>query len=250
MNELILLSVIQGITEWLPISSEGILIFIMVNLFNQNPSSALAYAIFFHLGTMLSVLFKFRTEFLSLLNPKSFLFKVVSVSTIFTGVTALPLLLLVKNLESGRLMTLLIGLMLILTGVILRKPKGGFRTVNDMNLKDIVGLGLMQGLAIVPGISRSGITISYLLLRKIDKEEALRVSFIISVPAIIGAIVIEGFPDMIPSNSAFAIVAVTFVTSYLTMDVLLRFARRVRFSSFCMALGMLAISTALILKSI
>lgn len=244
--ELFILSLVQGVAEWLPVSSEGLSMFIMLNALHKEPSQALSYAVFFHIGTMLAVLFRFRKEFIEMLNPNSKLLKIVAVSTIFTAFTAIPLLSLIKGFKSGELVTLLIGAMLILTGVLLRMPKEGYRNLEELKLKDMVMLGLAQGFAILPGISRSGTTISLLLLRRVREEHALKVSFIISVPAVVGAAFLEGLPEDISLIPAVLTILTTFVVGYATMDLLLRFARKVKFSVFCISLGLLTIGFALI----
>jgi undecaprenyl-diphosphatase len=245
------LSIVQGVVEWLPVSSEGVSMFLMLNVLKLNPSSAFSYAVFLHTGTMLAVLVKFRREFLEMLQSlygctDLKLLKIVVVASLFTAFTALPLLHAVKGFRSGELVNVLIGVMLILTGIVLRLPGKGYRDLEELGMKEAALLGLAQGFAIIPGISRSGTTISFLLLRKLREEHALKLSFIISVPAVIGAAVIEGLPGGVSAVSAAVVVATTFVVGYTTMDLLLRFARRVNFSAFCISLGVLAIVTTLL----
>jgi undecaprenyl-diphosphatase len=237
--ETIILSIVQGIAEWLPVSSEGLSVLIMLNLFGKDISSALSYAIFLHLGTALAVLIRFRDEFLRMLHGSDML-KIVIVSTISTAVVAIPLLSFIE-FQSGKVVNVFIGVLLILTGIILRLPKSGYRRIEQINLSDMIMLGLAQGFAILPGISRSGTTISFLLLRKIDEEDALKISFIISVPAVIGAIFFRGVPSELDFNAGAIIVVITCLFGYLTMEALLRFARDVDFSKFCITFGIIAI---------
>ena len=248
---LAILSLVQGIAEWLPVSSEGVAMFLMLNLLKFNPGSAFSYAVFLHTGTMLAVLVRFRREFLEMFrsiygNGNARLLKIVVVASLFTAFTALPLMLVVKGFRSGELVNVLIGVMLILTGLILRLPEKGYRDLHDFGLKEAALLGLAQGFAILPGVSRSGTTISFLLLRKMKEEHALKLSFIISVPAVIGAAIIEGLPGGVSALSVALMVTITFAVGYATMDLLLRFARRVNFSAFCISLGALAIITTLL----
>ena len=246
-----ILGVVQGVAEWLPVSSEGVSMFLMLNILKFNPGSAFSYAIFLHTGTMLAVLVRFRSEFSEMIKAlyadgDARLLKIVVVATLFTAFTALPLMLAVKGFRSGELVNVLIGVMLILTGLILRLPGKGYRELEELGLKEAALLGLAQGFAILPGISRSGTTISFLLLRKLKEEHALKLSFIISVPAVFGAAVLEGLPGGVSIISAAVIVATTFAVGYATMDLLLRFARKVNFSAFCISLGTLAIVTTLL----
>ena len=248
---LAVLGVVQGVAEWLPVSSEGVSMFIMLNVLRINPGSAFSYAVFLHTGTMLAVLVRFRREFAGMIqalygNGDATLLKVVVVASIFTAFTALPLLNAVKGFRSGELVNVLIGVMLIMTGLILRLPGKGYRNLEELGLREAALLGLAQGFAILPGISRSGTTISFLLLRKLKEEDALKMSFIISVPAVIGAAILEGLPGGVSATSAVMVVGLTFAVGYATMDLLLKFARKVNFSAFCISLGALAIVTTLL----
>ncbi len=246
-----ILSIVQGVAEWLPVSSEGVSMFLMLNVFKLNPGSAFSYAIFLHTGTMLAVLAKFRREFLEMFqslygNGSPELLKIVVVASLFTAFTALPLLHAVRGFRSGELVNVLIGVMLILTGMVLRLPGKGYRSLEELGLREAALLGLAQGFAILPGISRSGTTISFLLLRKLKEEHSLKLSFIISVPAVIGAAILEGLPAGISAASAAMTVSATFVVGYATMGLLMKFARKVNFSAFCISLGALAIVTTLL----
>lgn len=242
--EQVVLSIVQGITEWLPISSEGVSVYILTNFFNSSPSQAVSYAIFLHIGTMLAVVARFRREFIKILRLEDKkLLKLLLVTTIFTAITAIPLFYLITSFRSGLEVTLFIGLMLIVTGIILRLPKGGYKNFESMGVIDMALLGLFQGFAILPGISRSGTTISFLLLRKINKEDALKVSFLISVPAVLGALTLDFLSNTnnIQVTAGLLIAAITFVVGYTTMDLLLKFAKVVDFSKFCISLGLITI---------
>jgi undecaprenyl-diphosphatase len=114
-----------------------------------------------------------------------------------------------------------------------------------MTLKDMMVLGLAQGFSVLPGISRSGTTLTLLLLRGIRQEDALTISFIISAPAVLGAIALNGWPGYVPWETALAMLGSSLIVGYLTMDLLIRFARNVSFSIFCLVLGLLALISAL-----
>ncbi|WP_202320076.1 undecaprenyl-diphosphate phosphatase [Archaeoglobus neptunius] len=245
---LTLLSIFQGIFEWLPVSSEGISVFLMINLFKLDPTPALSYAIFLHIGTMLAVLVKFRRDFLKMLRFRdTTLLSLVAVTTVFTAITAIPILKTISGFGNGEVVNLLIGVMLIVTGLILRLPKTGKRYLYELGLKEAALLGLAQGFAIIPGISRSGVTVSFLLLRKLNEEDALKLSFIISVPAVIGAVAVSGLPENVTVTSSILAVFVVFVVGYMAMDLLLKFAREVNFSTFCIAFGLLSVVTTTLL---
>lgn len=238
-----LLGILQGIVEWLPISSQGQTIVAMIALYGISPDAALSYSIFLHLGTMAAVLVKFRREFLGVLRAlDSNLARTIIIATLCTGVTGLPLYLIIKDtFTSGTQVTLLIGLLLIGTGLILRAGRPGIKDVEEITTRDMIILGLVQGLSILPGVSRSGLTTSALLLRNVRQDVALMVSFMISVPAVLGAAIIDHSAAALPVEIIATMVAAAFVTGYLSMEVLIRVAKTLDFSKFCIALGLLTV---------
>jgi undecaprenyl-diphosphatase len=241
------LGILQGITEWLPISSEGQTMLVMIGWFGIPPADALSFSVFLHLGTMMAVLIRFRHEFLGLVREiDSKLTRTVIISTICTGLTGVPLYLLFKeSFTGGRQAMVLIGLLLIATGLLLRFRGSASRGTKDMSLQDMVILGFAQGFSILPGVSRSGTTLTMLLIRGIRQEDALMISFIISVPAVLGSIVLDGSIGALPLRTAAAMLVSAFIVGYLTMDLMIRFAKDVSFSKFCMALGLLTLLSAL-----
>jgi undecaprenyl-diphosphatase len=241
------LGILQGITEWLPISSEGQTMLVMIGWFGIPPADALSFSVFLHLGTMMAVLIRFRHEFLGLVREiDSKLTRTVIISTICTGLTGVPLYLLFKeSFTGGRQAMVLIGLLLIATGLLLKFRGSASSGTKDMSLQDMVILGFAQGFSILPGVSRSGTTLTVLLIRGIRQEEALMISFIISVPAVLGAIVLDGSIGALPLRTAAAMLVSAFIVGYLTMDLMIRYAKDVSFSRFCMALGLLTLLSAL-----
>ena len=240
-----ILGILQGITEWLPVSSEGQSILFMIRHINISPGDTISLAIFLHLGTMCAVLVKFRKEFLSVINPNSGLMRILAITAACSGITGIPCYLALKHtFTSGEGATLIIGVMLILTGIILRLPshKSAHRTREEITTKDLVIIGLVQGFAILPGISRSGVTITALLLRNIEQKTALTISFLISVPVVLGAMLLDirTISEVQPTNILIMLVT-SFITGYITMDLLIRFAEHVNFALFCIALGTITI---------
>ncbi|MCW3134930.1 MAG: undecaprenyl-diphosphate phosphatase [Methanophagales archaeon] len=276
----LILGAVQGVAEWLPISSEGITMFLMINAFGKNPSDAISYAIFLHLGTMLAAILKFKGDFSHILasfarkKRENSMLSIILIATLFTGLTAIPLYIAIKYgsvAVSGEVFSLLIGALLILTGFILGAPErrerrersersevkgesgvgesGGsseseaYRRAEELSHFESALLGAAQGCAILPGISRSGTTIAFLLLRKIRQEDALKISFIISVPAVLGAVFINLIGNAQNFNLIIGISMFisSFIFGYATIDVLLRFASIVKFSKFCISIGLIAI---------
>jgi undecaprenyl-diphosphatase len=139
----------------------------------------------------------------------------------------------------------LIGLLLIATGLLLRFRGSATRRTKDLALGDMVILGLAQGFSILPGVSRTGTTLTVLLMRGISGEDALVISLIISVPAVLGAIVLDGSIGALPQRTAAAMFVSSFIVGYLSMNLMIRFAKDVSFSRFCMALGLLTLLSVL-----
>lgn len=191
--EVFILAVVQGLTEWLPISSSGHLVITQKALGLDLP---LIYNAMLHVGTLIVVLVVFRKDVAAIIKAlvkrdfqteegKLALFIVTgSVPTAIIGFTFRDFLeSLFSNLAA-------VGLALLATGAILFISEK-WTSNKKMNLTDSILIGAAQAIAIIPGISRSGATISTALLRKIDKKTAFKYSFLLSVPAIAGATLLE-----------------------------------------------------------
>ncbi len=241
----IILGIIQGIFEWLPISSEGQSMLILINAFQMDVNEALSVAIFMHLGTSFAVMIKFREEFKSIILGKNHeLTRIIVISTVCTGLTGLPLYFILKSTFTGGIAaSLLIGVLLILTGIILGLNKGkGHKSMESVSLFDMIVLGLVQGFAILPGISRSGVTLTTLLLRNVEQKTALVISFLISVPVVLGAVALDaGMILTFDPILGLAMFLSSLLVGYIMMDFLLQFSDRVDFSIFCIFLGVLTI---------
>ena len=113
---------------------------------------------------------------------------------------------------------------------------------------DMAILGLAQGFSILPGVSRSGTTLPVLLMRNLKQDDALAISFMISMPAVIGALVLDhSLAEVSPASALLAILS-SFAIGYLTMDLLMAYAKKVNFSGFCITMGLMALLLALILR--
>lgn len=187
----VILGVIQGITEFFPISSSGHLV-IAQSLFGLE-EPRLAFDIFLHLGTLLSVLIFFRNDIIRLFTTGRKLGFLLVVASLPTFIIAL----LFKDLvESYFGMPKQVGCMFIITGAwlaaayfydIFRRA----RATRQPGLANSFIIGIAQGIAIMPGISRSGATISTGILAGLEKAEAVRFSFLLAAPAILGASVFK-----------------------------------------------------------
>jgi undecaprenyl-diphosphatase len=270
MIEYIIIAILQGLVEWLPISSSGQVMLVSLNLLNISPEQAYSLSIWLHFGTMLAVLLKFRKDYYGII--KSLIPSKVKVdqndikkrnwiiiATLGTAITAVPLYLIFQVLilgtysaNQGDLLTLVISSFLIITGIILLifKKKYGRKTIDyvtnkELNRDSFIS-GLIQGIAILPGISRSGLTVSTMLVENYEQDHSLKLSFLMSVPVVLASIGVDilfgegsifGSLDLLTIS---VITIVSFLVGYLTIEILLRVARKINFGYFCILYGMIA----------
>lgn len=249
---------LQGVFEWLPISSEGNLT-VVLSALGRSPEEAVAFSLFLHLGTALSATVYYRGEVAELLGllpdwrpdgafsgeqaPVSFLMVGTLVSGV-VGIAAYATLEEIVNALTGGAVVVLIGVLLVATGLFQRLSSDRSDADADPRPVDAVLVGVAQGVAILPGVSRSGMTTGTLLLRGYDGTSAFRYSFLLSIPAAIGggllAYLDTGLGDVTPLAAGVALLA-AFLVGYATIDALLRIVERVSFWAVCIGLGGLAI---------
>jgi len=187
-----ILGIVQGITEWLPVSSSGHLA-ILEYLFGIKET--LSFNIALHFASVIVIFIVFWKDIKELIigvlkrDKKAlkmfFYYFLASIPAAIFGV------LLKSHLESANQNLFLIGICLIITSVILFTTKYTKKSNQKMNTKNSILIGLAQAFAILPGISRSGSTISMGLRRGIDKEEISKFSFILAIPVILGATLLD-----------------------------------------------------------
>lgn len=257
----VVIGAVQGIVEWFPLSSSGQIALILQN--SGVPAvDALSTALWIHFGSLLAIVLRFRREFAGMGHvllrrseePGALLTgRFLLIGTAFTAVTGIPVYLMFYDWFSrnpeGRLFTIVIGVLLIVTGVALflgARMGVGSRRLESLGWRDGALAGIAQGFAVLPGISRSGFTVAALLGRKIDKSEALRLSFLLDVPAIVGAMILT-YEDRLVFTLPMALAILTaFLLSYFSMSALIGFARRIDLSRFCVLYGALAALAAAI----
>lgn len=260
MVESIILGIVQGIAEWLPISSEGVLVLLKVNLFQSSLRlvDLINYALFLHLGTFLAALVYFRKEvkrlfliLFSYFKTKKENQRLINFYLLVTLISGLVGLIILKSLEqvdeiNGRSLNILIGLALMVTAFLQFKKKSGLKETKDLKTLDGVILGFLQGLAIIPGLSRSGLTVSGLLLRKFNDQTALKLSFIMSLPVVLGANIILNFKYLVFSIQNVIGLFFSFLFGILTIHLLLKLSQKINFTWFVLIFGFLVLISALV----
>lgn len=188
----VILGLVQGLTEFLPVSSSGHLVLVQ-RLFGIQ-QEALLFDVILHLATLGAVLAAFYRDFLDILKqPFSRLTWLLVAGTIPTGLLGIAFQEPIGRLfASGQTL----GAEFILTGFILWTaeripPRSSPKGLAEITTLDAAFIGTMQGIALLPAISRSGLTISGALLRGLERQTAARFSFLLSAPAILGAALVE-----------------------------------------------------------
>ncbi|MYK18012.1 undecaprenyl-diphosphate phosphatase [Candidatus Poribacteria bacterium] len=274
--EAILLGILQGLTEFLPVSSSGHLVLAQQFLGLKEP--LVFFDVMLHVGTLAAVLVVYRDAIKQLVvgglstlgnsllwkqprgtlstAPELKFIYLILLGSIPTGVIAV---VFKTQLESFFEEVLIVSVMLILTGAILQLPR--LRRKNAAPSDDSVGqlkvwhaplIGIAQGCAITPGISRSGTTISLALFLGIPAKTAAEYSFLLSIPAILGAVALK-IRDLEDTTIAIHIVGggmlAAFIVGYIALRFLLVVLNRGKFSHFsyyCIALGLISLLIALI----
>ncbi len=268
------LGFIQGITEFLPVSSSGHLV-IFQNIFGLKEPN-LFFDVSVHFGTLLAVLIVLKQEVFSLLKGLLSFFvhifkgrknglseqdKAMARLAGLIVVGLIPTALIgffFRNIIEVLFNSLLaVGCMLLITGIILWTTKmtgEGHKDTGSLSILDAIIIGFVQGLSIAPGISRSGSTIAFGLFRKVKKSAAVRFSFLLSIPAILGAMVLEWENPLLQQGELLNVLAGTVIAAivgYICLKILIRMVQKGHlyyFSPYCWAVGSTAIIFSLTLN--
>ncbi|MFH1847668.1 MAG: undecaprenyl-diphosphate phosphatase [Candidatus Omnitrophota bacterium] len=241
----IVLGIVQGLTEYLPISSSAHLV-ITQGFFNITGPEAVFLDITLHLGTLFAVLVFLFKDILKIANDKRIL-SFIAVSTFITALIGFSGQIIIERMFSSMK---LVTACLFITGIILLATKNrvsGTRKESDIGIKDAALFGITQGLAIMPGISRSGITVSTLLFRNVDREAAFRLSFMASIPVIALAFLFKlKDAHQAADIGALGLIAgfvASFITGILALKILFYMLKQAKFHWF----GYYCIAVALVL---
>ena len=253
-----LIGMVQGISEWLPISSKTQVLFVSTALLGFPLAVAYAFGLFMEIGSTGSALNYFRRDVISVFRDWQ-LFRFLLVVTIITAIIAVPLYVLADKVLATSpypvgIPMLVLGAALIADSLLIWRSRliTAFKVnqVNDLKIRDILIIGLAQGLAALPGVSRSGMTVSAMLVLGVKPETAFRLSYLAYIPASLGAFAVSllftkeqvGIAtaqlDMV--GLAIAIV-VAFVTGLIIIGLLLKFAKKNSIYIVTLTFGILAI---------
>lgn len=220
----IILGIIQGLTEFLPVSSSGHLEITKVLIGENNVAKkSMLMTVVLHFATALSTIIIFRRDVANILkglfqvkNSESFNFSLkILISMIPAAIIGFLFENEIESLFSGKL--ILVGIMLSITGLLLLLSDKSKETSKKVGIKESIIIGLSQAIAIIPGISRSGATISTSVLLGVDKEKSARFSFLMVVPLIFGKMVKDILSGEINlNNSEFSSLIFGFVAALIT----------------------------------
>jgi undecaprenyl-diphosphatase len=269
----IILGVIQGLTEFLPVSSSGHLV--LGQIFFGITQSQLVFDISVHMGTLFAVLVVYASDIKAMLvSAANFFFKaiffkpvvslfkedenlqmagLILIGSIPTAVIGLGLKQFEHVLFTSKV---LVGCMLILTGTVLwisRKYYSSGNKTTGPGIKKALLIGVCQGIAVIPGISRSGSTIAAGMFLGLDRHKAAKFSFLLSIPAILGAQILS-IKDMINNNLSIDPVTIyatitSFITGLIALKILLTLVHSGRFHLFapyCWLIGALVLLSKII----
>lgn len=254
--EAVLLGIIQGLTEFLPVSSSGHLEIAKYILGDTSiPEESMLMTVVLHAATALSTIVVFRKDILEIIvgllqfkwnEGTKFSLKII-ISMVPAGIVGVFFNDEIEALFGGRL--LLVGSMLILTATLLLLADRAKTTNKGVGYWDSIIIGISQAIAIIPGISRSGATISTSVLLGIDRTKAARFSFLMVVPLILGAMAkdlmsgeINYTPDqLIPLGTGFISAFITGILACTWMIALVKKAKLSWFAIYCFIVGTIAI---------
>jgi undecaprenyl-diphosphatase len=264
MNELyaIILGLVQGISEWLPISSKTQILFASTLLFSLPLAVAYAFGLFMEIGSVGSAVVYFRRDIRSLFKDRRLVVYLLVV-TIVTGLVGAPLYYLTDKVLTSSpynigIPMVLLGLVLIGIGFYIRYSRTKPRLavgLEEMKLKNYIVIGIAQGIAALPGVSRSGMTVSTMLLMGVKPEQAFRLSYLAYIPASLGAFFVTLLLSKSQVDTAIRVVeptgiliaiATAALVGIVVISYLLKFAKTSRIYIIDFVLGAIALGVGII----
>ena len=232
--EIVVLSLIQGVSEFLPISSSAHLI--IVSSLYEFKSSSLLIDVSLHLGSLLAIIFFFRKELFNIRNNHKLLLLIIigSIPLVIVGyfLHSTGFIYLLRDMKIIAWTTLVFGILLYFAD----QNRFDKKMSSDLNFKTIFYIGLFQTLALIPGVSRAGITITIARLLKFNRYDSSKISFLLAIPALGGASVLS-LKDIL--NQSFEInyfvflsIVLSFLFSYFTVKFFLKYINKFSLNIF------------------
>lgn len=220
--EAIILSIVQGITEWFPISSSGHLVLVQELLGNTASDQSFGFIIFLHFASVLSVVILYGKDIaqLTILNKKniSYLIK-LAIAIIPAGIVGILLLDQVRNAFNN---FLFLGIFFMIMGVFIFSTKYARERKNTITNSDAAWVSISQVFSLFPGVSRSGMTMGSGLILGLKKQEAIKFSFLLAIPIIIGATIVEA-KEISLANIHFTVLLTSFTITLLISLLTIKF---------------------------
>ncbi len=257
MYEWLIIGFLQGLLEWLPVSSSGQLFLVLTTLLKISVREAYIYTIYLHAGTCMVTLLKYRRDYHRIVREVFCLrftygivraFFIATTFSLITGFVVYNIALVFLGEMSLDIVMFFLGIALTITGFLtyFSKMNMGSRGILDISFWEAALLGFVQGLSVIPGLSRSGLTISVLLLLGFKPIDAFNLSFIISLPAIVAAIVYSLVTSGVVFDFRGVIALIScFISGYLGIELMLSIARKFDFSKVLILMGAIIICLTL-----
>ncbi len=225
-----MLGIVQGLTEFLPVSSTAHLILVPWFFKWAGLVDTLTFDVALHAGTLIALLFCFWQDWLEMIMKKRRLLGLIIIASVPAGVAGI---LLNDIVERSLRNPYIISLSLVAIGMVMLASERAkrHRALDDINLLDAIYIGISQAVALIPGVSRSGITISSGLFRGIERDSAARFSFLLSTPVVGGAVllhlikIVKTYGNFDMQIFAVGVVA-SAVSGFLALKFLLSFLRK------------------------
>ena len=245
--EILILSAVQGISEFLPVSSSAHL-FLISNFYDFS-SSSLFIDIGLHLGSLFAIIYYFKKDLLNLKDNQKLLFLILigSIPLIIFGyiIYSTEIINILRSIEIIAWTTLFFGLILFLSD----KRDINQNISTNLNIKTVLFIGLFQTLALVPGVSRAGITLTAARFLKFNRVDSSKIAFLLSIPALAGASFL-GLKDAIQQSVEFnylLLIAITFsfIFSFITVKYFIKYVSNFSLTVFViyrMLVGLILLS--------
>lgn len=236
MIEALILGIVQGITEFFPVSSTAHLILLPWFFKWGGDLDTLTFDVALHGGTLLALILCFWRDWIEMLMHKRKLFYLIILASVPAGVVGF---FFNDFVEESLRSPYIISISLVLGGIVmfLSEKMLKNRSLEDLNLPDAMVIGIAQAIALIPGVSRSGITISAGLFRGLDRSSSARFSFLLSTPIIAGATLLHA-KKMMTGNANYDLnlfmvgIAASAITGYAAIRFLMSFFRKYSLNAF------------------